>query len=120
MRYIKGTVKVESPQEGPVIVLRFQEENGILNLISSTIVSREGHYSFLVSPGTYFIAAFIDRNNDGRYQKGEHGNFHMDPLLQKVETGETVTMRPIHIKGPPPELESGLNVNIDIHKAYFF
>lgn len=82
--YITGKVRVESHQKGTVTVLRFREENGILSLTNSSITTRDGEYKFVVPPGNYIIAAFIDVNNDGQYQQGEHGNFHLDPLLQKV------------------------------------
>ncbi len=74
--FIKGNIKLTSDQKGPVIVLRFRDEKGIPVLESKVFASEKGDFLLSVIPGMHYVAAFIDVNNDGRYQPGEHGNYH--------------------------------------------
>ncbi len=104
---IQGEVKVTSKQIGQVMVLRFQDDNGILTLVDKAPLSEQGRYEFVTLPGKYSIAAFIDINSDGVYQQGEHGNFHEQPLHFIVTARETTYVPVITISGPPPKLSSG-------------
>ncbi len=106
--FIQGEVKVKSKQIGEVMVVRFQENNGILVLEDKIPLAEHGRYEFVTLPGKYLIAAFIDKNNDGQYQDGEHGNFHVDPLHFVVEPRGTTIVPVITISGEPPELTAGL------------
>lgn len=115
---IKGNVKVKSPQKGPIVILRYKENNGVLSLVSSYIASSDGDYHFVVLPGVYLVAAFIDVNNDGKYQSGEHGNFHIDPLMLKVEADQICEVKTLYIKGTPPEIETNLKINTDIIQIF--
>jgi pimeloyl-ACP methyl ester carboxylesterase len=97
--FIKGNVQLISDQKGDVIVLRFRDEKGIPVLESQVIVSENGDFLFSVIPGTYYIAAFIDVNKDGRYQPEEHGNYHGIPSKIEVAPRQTVTLETIRIMG---------------------
>ncbi len=119
---IKGKVDVQSAQPGPVVVLRFEVRNEVFTLENQIIASGAGNYEFTVEPGVYLVAAFIDVNHDGRFQRGqEHGNFSTDPLTFRVGERQTVELETIVIRGDPPELaddqgaiiaESEINRNI--------
>jgi pimeloyl-ACP methyl ester carboxylesterase len=104
---IKGKINLTSNQKGPVIVLRFRDENGIPVLRSQGIASEKGYFQFSVIPGTHYIAAFIDVNKDGRYQPEEHGNYHGFPSKIDVAPKHTVNLDTITITGvvPRPETE---------------
>jgi len=97
--YIKGKIKVESDERGAIVVLRFRDDNGIPVKESSIIASENGEYTFPVTPGPHYIAAFIDANNDNKYQEEEHGNYHGHPTIIDVPPKQTVTIDPIVIKG---------------------
>ena len=58
---------------------------GILILEHQQTVKSVGDYRFYVVPGDYLVAVFIDVNRDGVYQQGEHGNYHLDPLMVTVQ-----------------------------------
>ncbi len=104
---IKGNIKHISNQKGPAIVLRFRDEKGIPVLENQVFASEKGDFMFSVIPGPHYIAAFIDVNNDGRYQTGEHGNYHGLPSKIDVALKQTVTLETISIAGevPKPETE---------------
>jgi hypothetical protein len=97
--YIQGKIKVESDEKGTVVVLRFRDENGVPIKESRVIASKNGEYSFPVTPGFHYIAAFIDANNDNKYQHEEHGNYHGHPTKIVVPPHQTVTIDTIEIKG---------------------
>jgi pimeloyl-ACP methyl ester carboxylesterase len=110
---IKGKVDVKSPQKGPVVVLRFQVSDKVFTLENQVIASGTGNYEFTVEPGEYLVAAFIDVNQDGRFQRGqEHGNFSTDPLTFTVGERETVELETIVIRGDPPVLADDQRVII--------
>ena len=100
---IKGKVDVQSEQKGPVVVLRFAVDESAFTLENQVIATSNGRYEFGAEPGEYLVAAFIDVNRDGRFQRGEeHGNFSTDPLTFKVEARQTVELGTIVIDGDPP------------------
>lgn len=100
---IKDKIKVESDQEGPVVVVRLEDKSGVLVLENQVVATATGNYKFTAEPGEYLVAAFIDVNHDGRFQRGqEHGNFHTDPLTFRLEANQTVEVETIVISGDPP------------------
>ncbi len=103
--FIKGNIKSTSDQKGAVIVLRYRDVKGIPSFESSVVASKKGDYMFSLVPGTFYIAAFVDVNNDGRYQPGEHGNYHGIPSTIDVLPKQTVTLETIIISGPAPKTD---------------
>jgi pimeloyl-ACP methyl ester carboxylesterase len=101
--FIKGTIALASDQEGALVVLRFRNEEGVPYLESRIIASEKGDYLFTVIPGTYYIAAYIDANNDGHYQPDEHGRYYGSPSTIDVAPKQTVTLDTMVISGPAPQ-----------------
>lgn len=111
---IKGKIKVMSDQKGPVVVLRLEDKNGVFVLENQVIATSTGKYMFTAEPGDYLIAAFIDVNHDGKFQRGqEHGNFHTDPLTFHLEANQTVEVEPIVISGDPPLPPQDRTIKVD-------
>ena len=102
--FIKGSVTVSSSQKGSVVVLRFRDEKGIPVREAQIGTSESGTFMFSAFPGKHYIAAFIDVNNDGQYQPGEHGNYYGSPSIIDVAYKQTLTLEPITIAGPVPEI----------------
>jgi pimeloyl-ACP methyl ester carboxylesterase len=107
---IDGTVAVASDQDGRVIVDLFRDRSGIFTLEQKVMLSSDGTFRFIVLPGPYGVAAFIDASQDGEFQRGEHGFFHLDPMIVTVQARETVTIAPMTISGDPPEMPDDLVV----------
>lgn len=103
---IKGTIKITSDQEGPIKVLRFLNEDGNPVLNRSVIANENGEYEFPAVPGNYYIGAFIDVNNDGKYQAAEHGNYYGAPTTISVAQNKTVIVETITISGAVPRPET--------------
>ena len=97
MGMIKGTVENTSSQKGPLIALRYSENNDVIYLEGVTQVNKLGEYQFYVLPGTYYIAAFIDRNRDGLYQSDEQLNYYGNPTKVTVAAGQTVVVEKITV-----------------------
>lgn len=106
----QGTIECATEQNGPIVVVRFRETNGLFSLDGMTQADSHGAYKFTLIPGTYYIAAFIDSNNDGIYQPGEAWNHHGKPSGITVESGQTVTVEPLIIAGTPPALLNSVKV----------
>ena len=115
---LSGKVKLVSPQKGPVIVRRFHKDNGVYVFDNHVRSTPEGDYLFQSRPGTYFIAAFIDVNNDGEYQSDEEdANYYSlelgIPAEIVVEAGKKVVINDVIIAGKPPALK----IKAEIKKA---
>ena len=79
---IKGKILLETEQSGPVIVYRYRLQNKTFLSDRFTRANFLGKYQFDSLPGTYFIAAFVDKNKDGIYQENEYGNFYSkEPVI---------------------------------------
>lgn len=105
---IKGKVDVQSEQTGPVVVLRFEVKDSVFTLENQVIATATGQYEFTAEPGEYLVAAFVDVNQDGRFQRGqEHGNFSTEPMTFRIESRQTVELETIVISGDPPVLANG-------------
>ena len=104
--FIKGNINLTSDQKGAVVVLRFRDENGIPVREGQLIASEKGDFQFTVIPGSYYIAAFIDVNNDGRYQPEEHCNYYGLPSKFDVAPKQTVTLETITIATELPKPET--------------
>lgn len=99
---ITGKTEISSDQKGPVVVERFRLINGVYTLETSVIATSRGDYKFVALPDEYYIAAFIDVNKDGVFQRGEHGNIYGKPSRVVVNASETVNLNTLTISGDPP------------------
>jgi len=64
LRSIGGTVKRATGKQGQIYVLLFREELSTFRLIYQAAAGSTGSYRLWCPPGTYYVAAFIDTNND--------------------------------------------------------
>jgi len=107
MGTILGKIANASDQNGPVIVYRYTENKGVYLRESKVPTDEQGEYRFEVSPGTHYIAAFIDSNQDGDFQQGEPWNYYGKPTGIPVAAGQTVTLDTLTITDVPPILPEG-------------
>jgi len=74
---LSGTVRTELPSPSPLIVGLLRQSGGDgtavehFHLVDHFVVDGGDRWFFRVSPGTYGLAAFADRNADLIYQPGE-------------------------------------------------
>ena len=74
---LSGTVRTEPPSPSPLIVGLLRQSGGEVTavenfrLVDHFVVEGGALWFFQVSPGTYGLAAFADRNADLIYQPGE-------------------------------------------------
>jgi len=104
---ISGQIVTQSRQKGSIVVLKFVVENGRPVLESQVTADFTGRFKFTVTPGDYFIGAFIDVNGDGRYQKNEHGVVHGLPALITVSQQEHIELPQLVISGIVPQTSEG-------------
>jgi pimeloyl-ACP methyl ester carboxylesterase len=70
---IRGTVRLEPPQDSllVVVLVRVVPGQDELQIADHFVLQRPGHYVFGVAPGTYRIGAFADLNANLVYDPGE-------------------------------------------------
>lgn len=103
---ISGEVEITSTQKGPVHALLFTNDNGVPVFFSSRTVPGTGKFEFISTPGEYYVAAFIDKNNDGAYQPEEHGNYHGSPTTITIIAKNETIIEPIKISSTFPQYEN--------------
>ena len=115
---IKGSVEFDGKQTGPIIVLRFLDENGLPVFQSKVIATEKGEFAFSVLPGEYYIAAFIDSNRDGIHQPDEYGNYYGNPSPITIVPQQTVILEPIIITGTFPKLQTDVKPLIKTKRVW--
>lgn len=117
---IQGKILLDTDQSGPVIVYRYSLQNKTFISDRFTRANFLGKYQFDSLPGTFFIAAFVDKNKDGIFQENEHGNFYSiepdKPAPVSLKPGETVVVPDITIAGKSPELRLGVKEAYNLEK----
>ena len=74
---LKGTVKAERPKDSGLIVALLRHKGGALehkdnwNLVDHFTLDQPGQWAFYSRPGTYFITAFQDINNNRIFERDE-------------------------------------------------
>ena len=69
---LAGKVKNDLSNMGPVVVILYREKEDrreIKEIVEYTLPEDTGHFSFLVSEGTYYLAAFEDLNQNFTYDQ---------------------------------------------------
>ncbi|NOQ70289.1 MAG: hypothetical protein GQ573_09290 [Gammaproteobacteria bacterium] len=81
---ITGMVDNKSTQKGKITVVLISSPEKNQFVVEGRITADDdGRYLLLVKPGTYYIAAFIDLDQNGFYSKGEHARVYKNfsPIL---------------------------------------
>ena len=100
---IRGEVNVSVKEDGPVHVVLFIKKDAYFDLVDSYPVGADGEYVLHVIPDTYFIAAYVDANNDEIYQFGEPASYlgimDVEPRGIRVNAGEKIIAESLIISG---------------------
>lgn len=88
---LTGRVTTPAGRPDDVLVTLFRRgEGGELIVQSLVFADHHGRFSMFAAPGDYYVAAFLDRNKDARYQAGEPGLFHGEPTALTLPPGGVV------------------------------
>jgi len=66
-----GKITLPSAPKGSVVVILYARREGKVEIDKYSIASETENFSFFVSKGTYYLAAFEDLNNNLSYDAGE-------------------------------------------------
>jgi pimeloyl-ACP methyl ester carboxylesterase len=69
--FIRGRVVYDQGETAPVLLLLFTEDGGQKAIADFYVMERPGLYAFMVPKGKFYVAAFIDRNQNMRPEDGE-------------------------------------------------
>lgn len=99
---IKGEVDVSVAGDAPVYAALFIMDKGVLDLVDHTHVDG-GKYIFHALPDSYYIAAYVDINNDEIYQSDEPASYlgmaEGVPIKLPLKTGEKIVAEKFTISG---------------------
>jgi pimeloyl-ACP methyl ester carboxylesterase len=99
---IQGSVTLATSKKGPVIVNLYKQENNVLRLTTTVQAGANGEYLLWADPGTYFVMACIDNNNDSACQTGELWNYYGMPTGVPLAVKQAVTLDSFAISEQPP------------------
>jgi len=68
---IRGRVSYDAAVQAPTLLLLFTADGGEKDVVDFTVMQGPGLYAFMVPRGTYYLAAFIDQNQNMRPEEGE-------------------------------------------------
>ena len=92
---IRGRVTYDRAKEAPVMLMLFTNENGKKEIVDFTVMQHPGLYAFMVPRGTFYLAAFIDDNQNMRPDGGELYGMYGKP--DPVVVSEAGTIKGIDI-----------------------
>ncbi len=98
---ITGSVQVDGQADATIVVVLLRADTD--TVVDSFALERASKYFFIVPPGPYFVAAFLDADRDFRFDPVlERGVWHGTPDEIRVAKGERV---------------DGIDVSIDAARA---
>jgi pimeloyl-ACP methyl ester carboxylesterase len=68
---IRGTLSAPQEPANPLVVVLIRHDGAASEIVDHYVLERPGAWYFVVTPGTYSLGAFSDRNDDLRYEPGE-------------------------------------------------
>jgi pimeloyl-ACP methyl ester carboxylesterase len=96
---INGSVQADVRADATIVVVLLRSDTGAA--VDSFALERPSKYFFIVPPGDYFVAAFLDADRDFRYDPArERGVWYGAPDRVRVATGERVDGIDISIDAP--------------------
>jgi pimeloyl-ACP methyl ester carboxylesterase len=111
---IDGTVQTEHPNEGPLVVVLMRETPegpDAFVAVDTYVRVRPGSFAIPVTPGTYKIGAYEDRNRNGKYDPDESV---ARPLIAEPLTVESGAIATRDIVIPTDGRVPGLTESIDV------
>jgi hypothetical protein len=86
---LTGNITSRSVEEYPVVVALYrQEEKGLIVSQYMIITGNSGNFSFIVTEGVYYLAAFIDLNHNLCLDKGETFGYFGKPDAIRIDPQE--------------------------------
>lgn len=82
-----GYVSASNEWKGPVVVLACFKGQGKWQVAHFVRLEAPGEYELMVKQGTYFICAFLDRNNNFTYDRGEPAGQYGEPKMVAAKNG---------------------------------
>ncbi|MCB2170897.1 MAG: alpha/beta hydrolase [Deltaproteobacteria bacterium] len=83
--YIRGRVSYRADPNAPVLLLLITVDGGKKQIVDFSVMEAPGLYAFFVPRGTYYVAGFIDLNENMRGDYGEIYGVHGAPDPMVVE-----------------------------------
>jgi pimeloyl-ACP methyl ester carboxylesterase len=68
---ISGTLSAPQEPRNPLVVVLIRHNGNRREIFDHYVLEQPGRWYFVVTPGTYSLGAFSDRNGDLRYEPGE-------------------------------------------------
>ncbi len=75
---VSGKVAATHNSESPIFVALYQDKEGKQTLYAYQIAYSSGEFRFLMPPGTYYLFAFEDKNEDATFQPDEWAGWYGD------------------------------------------
>ena len=88
--FIRGRVSYDREETAPVLLLLFTNDGGQKVIADFFVMERPGLFAFMVPRGEFYVAAFIDRNQNMRPDDGETYGLYGAPDPVVVDRAGTI------------------------------
>lgn len=102
---ISGKVIVAQESASPIFVVLYKDQGAKQVLHAYWIAYRSGEFRFPVPPGSYYLFAFEDQNEDAAFQPEERVGWYGDPSILTVGPGEVTSGVAIALSTPTDVLD---------------
>ena len=76
---LAGKITLPSSHRGSVVVMLYSQKEGKNEIVGYTIAADTGYFTFFMTKGVYFLAAFEDLNHNLSYDEGEPAGYFGAP-----------------------------------------
>jgi len=119
---IAGKVTLPSAPRGSVVVLLYSQKEGTHEIAKYTIAAGTGHFTFLLSKGIYYLAAFEDLNHNLMHDPEELAGYFgkPDPISMppkgRASEGKNELLNLDFRLEPTDRFPSGFPAAVDAHR----
>ena len=107
---IKGSVINRSNKKGPLIIVILQKDAEFLKKKTKLRAAEDGSFKITVLPDAYMLAAYVDSNENSKYDPGEAGRFYSDASVVQISEKQVIELSAITIVGPPKVIPNNLKL----------
>ena len=100
---LEGTITCNKSNNKPIIIALYSMKSNEIIVYDYQILLEPGQFKFIAEPDDYYLAAFLDLNNDLLFQSNEPAGFYGEPTLIITQPGQSLENLNFEIKAPNPQ-----------------
>jgi len=100
---LEGTITCNESNNKPIIIALYTMRSNEIKVYDYQVHLEPRQFKFTAEPDNYYLAAFLDLNNDLLFQSNEPASFYGEPTLLITQPGQSLKNLNIEIIAPNPQ-----------------